>query len=155
MIVEVTNYHFTRDQKIPSVYLKVFSDRSVECHTLGVTGREADVVKKKELTQDEFKEFLAVVDQSELLGAKKRYELTHNVFDSWMEWDVRIPRPAGVQDIAIAAFTPGSGAVEGFYPNAVVKLGCSISKLRDEVYGDEPGFRRRECKEISTAKYRE
>jgi hypothetical protein len=150
VILEVMNYHFTMGRQIPSVFLRVLSDGSVECHSLRATGPEANVVKKKVLTPGAVQEVKGVVEQSELLDAKRRYERTHPVFDSWMEWDIRIPRTTGTQDIAIAAFA-STPLREGHYSIAVARLGCLISKLRDEVYGDEPDYRRRECKNISMA----
>jgi hypothetical protein len=148
VIVEVMNYHFTMGRKIPSVFLKVLSDGTVECHSLRSAGPEANVVKTKVLTPDEFHEVKEVIDQSKLLHAERRYELTHPVIDSWMEWHIRIPRAEGEQDIAIAAFA-STPLRDDPYPIAVVRLGCTISKLRDEVYGDEPQYRRSECKKIS------
>jgi hypothetical protein len=151
VIIEVTNSHFTMGRVISGDYLKVLGDGTVECHTLKFTGKEVDVVKKKQLTPNEVREFKVILDQAELLGARQRYGLTRGVFDSWMEWNIRIPRAVTVQNISIAGFarTP---LKEGSYPNAVLKLGCSISRLRDEVYGDEPDWRRSECKNILSAK---
>jgi hypothetical protein len=151
VIVEVTNYQFTMGKKIASVFLKVLSDGTVECHSLRTTGPEANVVKKKALTPHELHEVKEVIDQSKLLDAKTKYELTHFVFDSWVEWDIRIPRIAGAQEIAIAAFA-STPLRDGPYPMAVVRLGCTISKLRDEVYGDEPDYRRSECKQVALNK---
>jgi|HubBroStandDraft_1064217.scaffolds.fasta_scaffold00024_79 hypothetical protein len=151
VILEVMNYHFTMGHKIPSVFLRVLSDGSVECRSLRTTGPEASVVKKKVLAPEEVKEVKAVIEQPELRDVKSRYELTHPIIDSWMEWDIRIPRTAGTQDIAIAAFA-STPLGDGPYPIAVARLGCLTSKLRDEVYGDEPDYRRRECKNISMAR---
>jgi hypothetical protein len=145
VILEVVNYHFTIGRKIPSVFLKVLSDGTVECQSLKGAGTEGNVVRTKALTPDEFQKVKKVIDQSKLLDAKEKYELTHPVIDSWMEWHIKIPRTDGEQDIAIAAFA-SSPLREGSYPIAVVRLGCTISKLREEAYGDEPDYRRGECK---------
>jgi hypothetical protein len=151
VIVEVTNSYFTMGRIISGVYLKVLGDRTVECHTLRITGKELDIVKKRQLSQDEFRELLALVNESELLSARERYGPMRVVVDSWMEWDILIPRTAGAKEIAIADFSPTRLGVGGPYPDAVVKLGCSISRLRDEVYGDDAP-RRRECEKILMAK---
>jgi hypothetical protein len=148
VIVDVMNYHFTMGHKIPSVFLKVLSDGTVECGSLRATGPEANVVKKKLLTPEELREVTEAIDRSKLLHTEARYELTHPVIDSWMEWDITIPRAEGVQDITIAAFA-STPLRDGPYPIAVVRLGCTISRLRDEVYGDEPAYRRNECKNVS------
>jgi hypothetical protein len=149
VILEVKNKHFTVGRKIPSVYLRVFSDRSVECHSLKYTGDEVDIVKKKTLTPDEFERVRALVDQPELLNVRKRYGLMRTVVDSWMEWDIKLQHAGRVQNITVAAFSPRSARGRNRpYPDALVKLGCSISTLRDEVCSYEPGYQLRdECEE--------
>jgi hypothetical protein len=149
VILEVINRHFTVGQKIPSLYLRIFSDRTVECHPLSYTGKEADAANKKYLRPEGFKRIKALIDKPELLKVKKRYELTHPVFDSWMEWDIKIQHPDGVQEISVANFSPGStrGPSQP-YPDALVMLGCSISKLRDELCGNEPEYRRYNCSKL-------
>lgn len=146
VLLEVINRHFTIGRKIPSVYLRIFSDNTVECRPLAYTGKEVGTVKKKVLTPREFEIVKGVIDEPELLKVKRRYELTHPVFDSWMEWDIKIQHPGRVQDVTIANFSPGSerGPSQP-YPDALVALGCSISKLRGEVCGDEPDYRRSAC----------
>jgi hypothetical protein len=103
------------------------------------------------LTPDEFQEVKEVISQSALPDAKGRYELTHPVMDSWTEWDIRMPRAEGTQEISIASFA-STPLRNGPYPIAVVRLGCTISNLRQQVYGDEPDYRRSECKTFSITK---
>jgi len=149
VILEVINRHFTVGKKIPSVYLRVFSDRTVECHPLSYAGEEPDFAKKKVLTPGEFERLKALLDQPELLKVRKRYELTHTVTDSWMEWDLKIQHSGAIQQITVADFEPVSE--QGFtqpYPDALVTLGCSVSKLRDELCGNEPEHRRYNCTRI-------
>jgi hypothetical protein len=149
VMLEVINRHFIVGKKIPSVYLRVFSDHTVECQLQNIYGEGTDIVRKKVLTPKEFEGTKALVDQPELPSVKKRYELTHSVFDSWMEWDIRIQHRGYVQDITIADFSPSSerGSTQP-YPDALVMLGCSISKLRDEVCGDERNYRRSNCEKV-------
>lgn len=153
VILEVINRHFTVGKKIPSVFLRVSSDRTVECHPLSYTGEDTGVVKKKILRPKEFEGVKALVDQPELPKVKNRYELTHPVFDSWMEWDIKIQHPDGVQNITVANFSPEStrGPSQP-YPDALVMLGCSISKMRGEVCADEPGYRRSNCEKVLQGK---
>ncbi len=63
IILEVINTHFTVGEKIPSGYLRVFSDRTVECQALNNFGDETGVVKRKVLTREELKKIQGVVDQ--------------------------------------------------------------------------------------------
>jgi hypothetical protein len=149
VILDVTNYHVTMGRRIPSLYLRVFADRTIECHSLRYSGKEPTVVKKKVLSDKEFRELDDVVGQLYGLGGNKKYGLTHIVLDSWMEWDIKIPRITGEQDISIADFSPPG--VET-YPFEVERLGCLISRLRDEVYGDERVLRRDRCRDAFGAR---
>jgi len=138
MVLEVINKHFTVGLKIPSVYLRVFSDGTAECHTERYTGDEPNVVKKKALTPDELGKLEAVLDNQDLLNVNKRYELVDPVIDSWMEWNIAVPHKTATQKIQVLNFSPGSeGEKNKPYPDALVKLGCHIWKLRFEIYGDE------------------
>lgn len=138
IILEVINKHFTIGLEIPSVYLRVFSDGTAECHAVRYTGHEADVVKWKALTPGELSKLSAVLENQELLNVKKRYELVNPVIDSWMEWNIAVPHNSGTQKIQVLNFSPGSaGEKNAPYPDALVGLGCSIWKLRNEIYGDE------------------
>jgi hypothetical protein len=148
VILEVINRHFTMGHKIPSVYLRLFSDGTAECHTVRYTGDEAEIVKKEKLSQAELGRLESLIDTPELLNVKKRYELMHAVVDSWMEWNINVPHKGGAQKIQVLNFSPGSAREKNQpYPDALVKLGCSIWKLRHEVYGDEPDYLNNDCKE--------
>ena len=105
---------------------------------MSYTGRESDVVKRKALAADELSKLKAILENQELLSAKKRYELVNPVIDSWMEWNITIPHKSAPQRIQVLNFSPGSvGEKNKPYPNVLVRLGCHIWKLRFEVYGDE------------------
>jgi hypothetical protein len=149
IMLEVINRHFTVGEKLPSVYLRVFFDRTADCQLWNHYGEGTDVVKKKVLMSSEFEAMKALVDQPELLKVKRRYELTHPVFDSWMEWDIKVRHSDGVQEITVADFSPESARGPSHpYPDALVMLGCSISTLRDELCGDEGDYRRSNCQKV-------
>jgi hypothetical protein len=153
MILEVINRHFTVGQKIPSVYLRVLSDRTATCHLLNSTGKDTGIVKEKTLTPEEFERLKAQLDRPDLRKVKRRYDLTHSVFDSWMEWDISVPHADRLQDITVADFSPSPtrGSSQP-YPDALVMVGCSISMLRDEVCGDERDYRRSNCEKVLLGK---
>jgi hypothetical protein len=138
VVLEVTNIHFTMGKKIPSIYLRVFSDGTAECHTEKYTEKEKDITKSKILDSKKFEGLKAAINQPEMLVVKKRYELMHFVVDSWMEWDIKLQHASSVQKIQIASFSPSSARERNEpYPDALTALGCSILKIRNEVYGDE------------------
>lgn len=145
-VLEVINRHFTVGEKIPSIYLRVSSDGTAEGHTLAYSGRERDVVKKKTLAPDEFERLTAVLDAPELLNVKSRYESTRLIIDSWMEWDISIQRPGHAQKIEVVNFSPSWFGLAQPYPDALLQLGCSVWKIRDQVCGTEPGHNDPKCK---------
>jgi hypothetical protein len=136
VILEVINRHFTVGKKIPSIYLRVFSDGSAECHAEKYWD-ETDTAKKKALSQKDFEQLKVLVGQPELLNVKPRYELMEPVIDSWMEWTIKVPHGRNVQKIEVANFAPAAAKERKEpYPDVLVKLGCSIWKLRSYVYSD-------------------
>jgi hypothetical protein len=137
VILEVINRHFTVGKKIPSIYLRVFSDGSAECHAEKYWD-EPDTVKKKALSHEDFEQLKALVGQPELLSVRPRYELMDQVIDSWMEWTIKVPHGRNVQKIEVANFAPAEARERKEpYPDVLVKLGCSIWKIRSNVYADE------------------
>lgn len=148
LILEVINSHFTVGEKIPSIYLRTYSDGTVECHTIKYWN-ETDSVKKSKLTKQELQQLKTELNNPELPQIKKTYGLVYPVIDSWMEWDIRIPRDSGNEEITVRNFSPvGAREKNQPYPDALVKLGCTIWKIRKEVYGDESYFGNDECKEV-------
>ena len=137
VILEVINRHFTVGKKIPSIYLRIFSDGSAECHTEKYWN-EPDIAKKKALSHEDFEQLKALLGQPELLSVKPRYKLVAPVIDSWMEWTIKVPHSRSVQQIEVANFNPSAAKERKEpYPEVLVKLGCSIWKIRSDVYADE------------------
>jgi hypothetical protein len=104
--LEVINRHFTVGKKMRSVYLRVFSDGTAECHTEKYWG-ETDVVKRKVLAPEDFERLKSLLAKPELLSAKRRYGLMVPVIDpGWSgrlefsmvkifklsRWTISIPR---------------------------------------------------------------
>jgi hypothetical protein len=151
VIFEVVNRHFTVGKKIPSIYLRVFADGTAECHTEKYWD-EPDVVKTKVLGHEDLDGLKVLLKRPELLGIKHRYELMYPVIDSWMEWNIKIHRGGEVQIIEVAGFSPAAAKGRNQpYPDVLVKLGCSIWKLRSEVYGDEQATRAYHSEECNAA----
>jgi hypothetical protein len=128
----------TRGQKIPSLYVKVFSDGTAECHAIKFTGRENNDVKREHLPAKEFAEIKSLLDQPEMQGVKGRYEHPRAVADSWMEWELRAPDSRLRQEVTIS-FGPPTQELRAF-PEALGSLGCQILKIREYVYGDRAEY---------------
>jgi len=138
VILEVINYHFTMGRKIPSIYLRLFSDGTAECHTLKFSGQEQDAVKKEHLEPEEFAAVRAILNQPELRGVKSRYDHPRTVVDSWMEWQLRAPDSQLRRDVTIS-FGPSTQHV-GASVEALGNLGCQILKIREYVFGDRTDY---------------
>ena len=99
IVVQVINKHYTMGRGVPSVYLRVFSNGTVECHTMKYTGVEAELVKKKTLTAEEFDGLRVLLESPGLTQVEKRYALMYRGVDSWMEWDIKVPHGPHMQEI--------------------------------------------------------
>jgi hypothetical protein len=152
LILEVINKHFTVGRKIPSVYLLVYSDGTAECH-IEKFWDEADIVKRKTLDPRQLKVLQAVLGDPDLLHVNEKYGLMAPVMDSWMEWNIRAPLGPRSTKIRVLNFSPASARQKNEpYPPAILRLGCSIWKIRYEVYGDAqddrgPFYEIDDCKE--------
>lgn len=147
ILLEVVNKHFTVGKKIPSVYLRLFSDGTAECHVIKSSGYEKDTVKTKRLQPKEFAEAKAVLDDAGLQDITGRYELPRLVFDSLMEWDLGIHDSDTQQNVTVSFAGPPD---QTRYPDALGTLGCLIVRLRGEVYGDNTDYYRPACTKNSS-----
>jgi hypothetical protein len=136
------NNHFTVGRKIPSLYLRLFSDGLAECRSIKFTERE-DSIKNETLPPREFAEIRTVLNQPGLREVEGRYELPRMVFDSWMEWELLALDSQLTQGVTIS-FGPATQQLRT-YPQALATLGCQILKIRVEVCGDKTNYYRPAC----------
>jgi len=132
------------------IYLRVLSNRTAECQTLSHTDPDKKDLSsyKKILTQAEFEKLESVVDNPRLHHVRARYETRYAIVDTWTEWTIKIRRPGQPQTIEVLEFSPGLAKIMKHpYPTGLVKLGCTIQKLRSEVSGESAYFDS-ECKRI-------
>jgi len=133
LLLRVVNRHFTVGKRIPSAYLKVFSDGSVECHAVKFGEHDKDDVKKMQLSADEFAKLTSALNESGLRELSHDYKLQRFVVDSWMEWEISIEQPRR-KNVTLAF---AGGSVQTALPDALGKLGCLILELRRKAYGDD------------------
>ena len=143
VILEVMNYHFTVGKKIPSLFLRVFSDGAIEAQPVWYGDEKAGEIEKKALTPDQFASLKTALDDSQLRGVGGRYELQRMVIDSWMEWEIKIPRAPDQQSITLS-FAPTS-SVKRPYPGTLRNLACVICKLHSDLIGDDVGYYEAAC----------
>ena len=142
VVLDVINVHNTVGLHFKSVFLRVYSDRTAECRHMrfGYDG-DKERVKVKKLSPEEYARLQSVLHAPDLRAAKEHYDLVGFVMDSWMTWEINLPDGTSSQRIAIDNFGRGAeNALEKAYPVAVVRLGCTLERLRREVYGADSVF---------------
>jgi hypothetical protein len=139
VVLEVIATHTTVENENTYVYLRVFSDKTAECQSSkhsNVEKQELPTIKRK-LTRDEFIRIKSVVSDPKLATLGPKYETRYAIVDSSTEWTIKIQRPGDPQTIRVLEFSPGlARTTKHPYPDALVKLGCSIQKLRADVSGE-------------------
>ena len=146
LLLRVVNRHFIVGKRIPSDYLKVFSDGSVECHAIKFEEHDEFDVKKGQLSPAELAKLTSALNDSGFQNLGDDYKLQRIVFDSWMEWDITIERPSLHSQNITLAFSGGNG--DSKLPDALRKPGCQILELRRKVYGDDGAYYNPACSGI-------
>ncbi len=151
MILEVIATHATSESEDKYVYLRVFSDGTAECETSrhrNSESKEFPTVKKM-LSQDELIRIKSMASDPKLATLGPKYETRYAIVDSWTEWTIKIQRTTGdSQIIEVLEFSPDLAKVMKHpYPDALVRLGCSIAKSRADVSGDSISLDD-ECKRV-------
>lgn len=152
LVLEVIDRRFAFGQTSRSVYLRVYSDGFAECHRMEYWDKREKATKKEMLGSTELQSLQAVLYNPELFGMEKVHVFGSQALDFSDEWDIRVSRDRSVQRINVFNFSPESARKRNWpYPPALVKLGCSIWKLRHDVYGDasnagQPFYQNDDCK---------
>jgi hypothetical protein len=139
IVLEVIATHTTLASEDKYVYLRVFSDGTAEWQSsmLSNSQKTEHLAVKKTLTQDEFIRIKSAVSEPKLAAVGPRYETRYAIVDTSTEWTIKIQRPGQPQIIQVLEFSPGlARTMKHPYPDALVKLGCNIKKLRVDVSGE-------------------
>ena len=121
------------------VYLRLFSDRTAESQPLNHSDSEAkeSPTIKMTLTQNDFAQIRSVVGNPKLAKVGHRYETRYAIVDTSTEWTIKIQRPEQSQIIQVLEFAPDLAKVMRHpYPEALLRLGCNIENLRNQVTGE-------------------
>lgn len=143
LLLRVVNRHFTVGKRIPSDFLEVFSDGSVECHAIKFGEHDEDHVKKGQLSPDELVKLASALNESGFHSLSRVYKLQRFVTDSWMEWDISTGGPWLHSHNITLAFAGGNG--DSKLPDSLRKVACQIVELRRKIYGDDVGYYSRAC----------
>lgn len=140
VILEVIATHFDIGRSEQYLYLRVFSDLSAEAQTCSSTNtnkRDGTVVRKN-LGQGEFDKIRTLLDRPDVRDLKTKYPSRLDVIDAGTSWDIKLLHQEHQQEIQVVAFAPHMArAQRRSYPQALVKLGCVIEKLRINVSAEK------------------
>ncbi|HKW62841.1 MAG TPA: hypothetical protein VJN89_09875 [Candidatus Acidoferrum sp.] len=146
-ILEVYATHTSFEGDRRYLLLRVFTDGLAECESSKPSDPE-HVASKKLLTKDEYARIKSIVVDPELAKVGRRYETWYAVVDTSTEWEIEIQRAGQTQVIQVLNFSPDlTKLMKHPYPDALVKLGCNVEKLRSDVLGDSPSLDN-ECKKV-------
>lgn len=153
IILEVTAAHYgmhCAECADRYLYLRLFFDGTAECQfskRSAAEPKESPAIKKT-LTEDEFIRIKSAVNIPKLAKVWPRYDTWYGVVDTSTEWKIEIHRTDQTQVIEVLNFSPGfTKLMKHPYPNALVKLGCNLQKLRADVIGESPSLDS-ECKKV-------
>jgi hypothetical protein len=154
-ILEVIATHTTMASEHSYVYLRVFPDGTAEFQSSRDSHSESNVapVVSRTLNEDDFTRLKSAVSQPRLAALKLRYETRFAIIDTSTEWTVRIYGSGRAQTVQVLEFSPGLARIMKHpYPEALVKLGCTIEKLRADVSGESERHDRECSRVIGTRK---
>jgi hypothetical protein len=153
VILEVTATHRSWGEETYSyVYIRLLSDQTVEWQSPINRENKPFGTFRKMLTKNEFDKIKSVLDDDKLRKLRPRYELWFTIVDSSEEWKINLPHPEKPQVVEIlqsSHFSPAL-AKESKHPlpGGLVKLGCTIQKLRGDVLGEGDVDLDGECKRV-------
>jgi hypothetical protein len=150
VILEVTATDFQIGPEQDYLYLRVFSDHRAEAQTLErktMFDKGVLLDSKTRLTQEEFTEIQHLADEPEILKLDSLYrQRIGEVLDVFTSWRIKIRHPERVQELVVVAFAPEEARRRHHpYPEPLVKLGCTIERVRSETIGEGADFDK-ECR---------
>lgn len=150
ILVEVVAVHTTPESEHRYVYLRVFSNGTAEWQSRSSENKD-QCSTRTALTKEQFQRIKSVVGDPKLAHLGPRYETRYAIVDSWTEWKIQVHQARQSLVIQVLEFSPGlAKAMKHPYPDALVKLGCTVESTRAEVSGET--LSHGECKKVLQAK---
>jgi hypothetical protein len=132
------------------VFLRVFSDRSVEFHPKRTQSYKDAPVSREEISQIQLDMILALVEREDVKKLPRIFNSTFTPKDFYWTLDMKIPRGAQTQQIKLVNFSPNAARENNKpYPEALVRLACSVLALRRDLKA-ETAYSQEECKDFVT-----
>jgi hypothetical protein len=136
LILEVIGTRFGIGPSEKYLYLAIYSDLSAEFQVLGpVNPDKASSTKLKgTLTRADFARVESLLNQPSVFNLKSKYPSRLDVIDAGTSWEITIQHTQRQQKVEIVAFDPEEARKSHrHYPDALMKLGCTIKLLRNDV----------------------
>lgn len=130
------------------VFLRVFSDRTVEFHPKRSDDFKEVPVSEEKISEAQLDIILALVKREDVVKLLSTFKSTYTPIDFNWVLDFKIPRGPGTQLIQLVNFNPDIARQNHKpYPEALVRLACSVLNLRRKLKADTP-YSDEECKEF-------
>jgi hypothetical protein len=143
LILSVTATHATMQEKYSYQYLRLFSDASVECDS---PAKSTHSTLRTRLSDDEFSKVRSTLSDPRLFHLKASYETRYAVLDSSTAWKIDFLYKDKIRNVDVLEFSPElAKTMKHPYPEVLVRLGCTVLQLRQEVSG-EPVHLDSECR---------
>jgi len=121
------------------VFLRAFSDRSIEFHPKRSEDLKKVPVSRGEISQAQLEMILAVVGREDVMKLPDMFKTTYTPIDFHWTLDMKIPRGTQVQQIKLVNFFPAMAKQNNMpYPEALMRLACSVLALRRSLNADTP-----------------
>jgi hypothetical protein len=134
------NHHF--------VFLRIFSDRTVELHSKRGQDIKNARVSRGEVSQAQLDMILALVEREDVKNLPTTFRSTHTPIDFNWVLDFKIPRGQQTQQITLVNFSSEMARQNNKpYPEALMRLTCSVSRLRRDLKA-ETFYSGEECEQF-------
>jgi hypothetical protein len=138
LVLEVLQTDFGVRGTHQFVYLRIFSDRSVEFHTKRNQDLKRDRVSQAQISGEDMSSIAKVLAGEAVANLPSIFKSPYIPIDSYWTLDFSIPRGPHHQKIKVVDFSPGEKQNSGPYPEALVKLVCTVWAVRKNFSTEMP-----------------
>ena len=121
------------------VFLRIFSDRTVELHPKRSQDIKKNRVTDGEISQRQWGTILTLLAREDVKNLPSTFRSTYTPIDFSWTLDMKIPRGTGGQQIKLVNFYPEMAKQNNKpYPEALLKLACTVLVLRQGLNAETP-----------------
>jgi len=124
------------------VFLRVFSDRTVEFHSKRNQDIKREPVKVTQLSETDTQNILMLLAREDVKKLPRTFESPYTPIDFSWTLDFAIPRGTTSQQIHLVNFSPAkSKEYNKPYPEALLRLACTVLGVRQDFQAQTPDLR--------------